>query len=185
MIAAALRSALSDRARDGRIIVIDSLVAGDVPSTKSAKAALSGAAELDKVLVVLDRADVTSWLSVRNLVEVHVLSVDQLNTYDVVNARTVVFTKAALDTFLGDKASAADADAAEADAAELHPYGADSYRGDNPPAGYEIKAKEESKKFHTPSSPWYGRTIAEIWFRTEEAAEAAGFINAVKKEDTK
>ena len=74
---------------------------------------------------------------------------------------------------------------ARADAAELHPYGADSYRGDNPPAGYEIKAKEESKKFHTPSSPWYGRTIAEIWFRTEEAAEAAGFINAVKKEDTK
>ena len=113
------------------------------------------------------------------------LSVDQLNTYDVVNARTVVFTKAALDTFLGDKASAAEADAAEADAAELHPYGADSYRGDNPPAGYEIEAKEESKKFHTPSSPWYGRTIAEIWFRTEEAAEAAGFINAVKKEDTK
>ena len=185
MIAAALRSALSDRARDGRIVVIDSLVAGDVPSTKSAKAALSGVAELDKVLVVLDRADVTSWLSVRNLAEVHVLSVDQLNTYDVVNARTVVFTKTALDTFLGDKASAADADAAEADAAELHPYGADSYRGDNPPAGYEIKAKEESKKFHTPSSPWYGRTIAEIWFRTEEAAEAAGFINAVKKEDTK
>ena len=121
----------------------------------------------------------------RNLAEAHVLSVDQLNTYDVVNARTVVFTKTALDTFLGDKASAADADAAEADAAELHPYGADSYRGDNPPAGYEIKAKEESKKFHTPSSPWYGRTIAEIWFRTEEAAEAAGFINAVKKEDTK
>lgn len=185
MIAAALRSALSDRARDDRIVVIDSLVAGDVPSTKSAKAALSGVAELDKVLVVLDRADVTSWLSVRNLAEVHVLSVDQLNTYDVVNARTVVFTKAALDTFLGDKASATDADAAEADAAELHPYGADSYRGDNPPAGYEIKAKEESKKFHTPSSPWYGRTIAEIWFRTEEAAEAAGFINAVKKEDTK
>ena len=104
MIAAALRSALSDRARDGRIVVIDSLVAGDVPSTKSAKAALSGVAELDKVLVVLDRADVTSWLSVRNLADVLVLAADQLNTYDVLCADDVVFTQAALEAFLAGPA---------------------------------------------------------------------------------
>ena len=33
-------------------------------------------------------------------------------------------------------------------------------------------------KFHAPSSPWYARTNAEVWFRTAEAAEAAGFANA-------
>lgn len=66
---------------------------------------LSGVAELRKVLVVLDRSDEIDWLSVRNLSEVHVLAADQLNTYDVVNARTIVFSQAGLDAFVGARSA--------------------------------------------------------------------------------
>ncbi|ATG54158.1 50S ribosomal protein L17 [Brachybacterium ginsengisoli] len=58
------------------------------------------------------------------------------------------------------------------------PYGEDSYKGETPPEGFDIKGNEDSMKFHTPESPWYDRTVAEVWFRTAEAAEAAGFVNA-------
>ena len=51
------------------------------------------------------------------------------------------------------------------------------------PDGFEIKGNKTSKKFHAPSSPWYDRTNAEVWFRTAEAAEAAGFVNAESKSD--
>jgi len=51
------------------------------------------------------------------------------------------------------------------------------------PEGFEIKGNKNSMKFHAPSSPWYGRTIAEVWFRTPEAAEAAGFGNAETSTD--
>jgi large subunit ribosomal protein L17 len=60
-------------------------------------------------------------------------------------------------------------------AEEAADYGKDSYRGSEPPAGYEIKGNENSMKFHTPESPYYDQTIAEVWFATEAAAEAAGF----------
>ncbi|WCC79546.1 50S ribosomal protein L4 [Cutibacterium equinum] len=194
MVAAALRGALSDMARDNRIFVVTSLIDGDKPSTKQAKAVLSGLAELRKVLVVLDRMEEIAWLSVRNLSEVHVLAADQLNTYDVVNARTIVFSQAGLDAFVGARSASTQAlavepEVPETNVADQHPYGEDSFRGDNPPAGFDIKGNEDSMKFHEPSSPWYGRTIAEVWFRTAEAAEAAGFVNAVKsgsdKEDAK
>jgi len=69
--------------------------------------------------------------------------------------------------------------AAEAPAATpAKPEYAGGYRGDNPPAGYDIKGNEDSMKFHTPESPWYSRTIAEVWFNSVEAAEAAGFVSA-------
>ena len=58
-----------------------------------------------------------------------------------------------------------------------------SYRGETPPEGFDIKGNEDSMKFHTPESPWYDRTIAEVWFNSAEAAEAAGFVNAVKGDD--
>ena len=58
-----------------------------------------------------------------------------------------------------------------------------SYRGEKPPAGYDIKGNEDSMKFHTPESQWYDQTIAEVWFNSTEAAEAAGFVNAVKDAD--
>jgi large subunit ribosomal protein L4 len=100
MKAAALRGALSDRARAGRVHVVESLVGGDRPSTKNALAALTRLTERPRVLVVLERADELTWLSLRNDAAVHVLPVDQLNTYDVLLNDDVVFTRAAFDAFV-------------------------------------------------------------------------------------
>ena len=100
MKAAALRGALSDRARHGRIHVFSALVEGDTPSTKTAWAILDGVSERKNVLVVVERNDATSWKSLRNLENVHVLVPDQLNTYDVLCADDIVFTEGALSTFL-------------------------------------------------------------------------------------
>ena len=61
---------------------------------------------------------------------------------------------------------------------EAKEYGEGSYRGDEPPAGFDIKGNEDSMKFHTPESQWYEQTIAEVWFDSEESAEAAGFTKA-------
>jgi len=99
MIAAALRGALSDRARDGRVHVLESIVTGETPSTKAALASL---AEIggSKLLVVLDRDEDVAWLSLRNVATVHALAVDQLNAYDVLVSDDVVFTTAALATFV-------------------------------------------------------------------------------------
>ena len=100
MIAAALRGALSDRARHGRIHVVETLVAGDTPSTKAAKAALASITERKNVLVVIGRDEDIAALSARNLQNVHVLYADQLNTYVVLISDDVVFTKAAYDAFV-------------------------------------------------------------------------------------
>jgi large subunit ribosomal protein L4 len=100
MKAAALRGALSDRARGGRIHVVDSLVDGDTPSTKKALEALAGLHDRARTLVVLERTDAVTWLSLRNAPEVHLLAVDQLNTYDVLLTDDVVFTKDAYDAFV-------------------------------------------------------------------------------------
>jgi large subunit ribosomal protein L4 len=101
MKAAALRGALSDRAREGRIHVVESFVDGDTPSTKAALATLTALTEAKRVLVVLSVEDELNWLSLRNLPNVHLLEASQLNTYDVLLADQVVFTGAALDEFLG------------------------------------------------------------------------------------
>ncbi|MDQ0849262.1 large subunit ribosomal protein L4 [Arthrobacter sp. B3I9] len=106
MIAAALRGALSDRARNGRIHVVAELVAGTKPSTSAALAALRGVSERKNLLVVIERANDVAALSVRNLAGVHVLYADQLNTYDVLVSDDVVFTKAAYEAFVADKAVA-------------------------------------------------------------------------------
>jgi 50S ribosomal protein L4, bacterial/organelle len=99
MIAAALRGALSDRARDGRVHVIETVVAGEQPSTKAALQALATLGG-SKLLVVLDRDEDVAWLSLRNVASVHALAVDQLNAYDVLVSDDVVFTSAALATFV-------------------------------------------------------------------------------------
>jgi large subunit ribosomal protein L4 len=110
MKAAALRSALSNRARSGRLHVIDAFDVSDTPSTKAAKTALRSITDrTKKVLVVLGRDEVNAWLSLRNLAEVHLLYADQLNTYDVVNSEEVIFTKAAFDAFVGGSANQAGA----------------------------------------------------------------------------
>jgi large subunit ribosomal protein L4 len=100
MKAAALRSALSDRANNDRIHVVDALVTGDVPSTKTALGALRGLVERTKFLVVLERTDTLTWLSLRNAPEVHIVAVDQLNTRDVIASDDVVFTRGAYDAFV-------------------------------------------------------------------------------------
>src|SRR5689334_18377201 len=101
MKAAALRSALSDRAREGRLHVVESFVDGETPKTKVALATLRAISESPRVLVVLTREDEVTWLSLRNAPDVHVLAADQLNTYDVLVSDDVVFSKAALEEYLG------------------------------------------------------------------------------------
>ena len=100
MIAAALRGALSDRARHDRIHVVEELVPGQTPSTKAARTFVERLTERRNVLVVLPREDVNSWKSVRNLPGVHILSEDQLNTYDVLKADDVIFAVQALNDFI-------------------------------------------------------------------------------------
>jgi large subunit ribosomal protein L4 len=100
MKAAALRGALSDRARHDRVHVVASFVDGDVPSTKAAAAALAKVSGAKNVLVVVERTDERTWLSLRNLTNVHVLEPGQLNTYDVLISDDVVFTQGALEAFL-------------------------------------------------------------------------------------
>lgn len=120
MKAAALRGALSDRARDGRIHVITEVVSGDTPSTKAATAAIEALGLEGGVLVAIDRGDDLAALSLRNVPTVHVLYVDQLNTYDVLCSDQVLFTSAALDAFLAGPATgkSVKAVATESEAAE-------------------------------------------------------------------
>jgi large subunit ribosomal protein L4 len=106
MKVAALRGALSDRARGGQLHVVETFVTGEKPSTKAAIAALRQVTEARKVLVVLAGDDELNWLSLRNEPSVHLLDAGQLNTYDVLDADDVVFTKDALEEFLGAKAGA-------------------------------------------------------------------------------
>ncbi|GAA2450072.1 50S ribosomal protein L4 [Actinomadura vinacea] len=108
MKAAALRGALSDRARYGRVHVVDNLLEGDTPKTKTALKALrtvlteahGAGTEAKRVLLVLDREDELTWKSLRNEPSVHVIVSDQLNTYDVLINDDVVFTQAAYDEFI-------------------------------------------------------------------------------------
>ena len=108
MIAAALRGALSDRARNGRIHAITELVSGQTPSTKSAKVFLGTLTDRKQVLVVIGRSDETGAKSVRNLPGVHILTPDQLNTYDVLRADDVVFSVEALNAYIEARTHTAD-----------------------------------------------------------------------------
>ena len=111
MKAAALRGALSDRARHGRVHVVASLVDGDTPKTKSALAALTDltGAPGAHVLVVAAKADRATWLSLRNARGVHLLDDGQLNTRDVLISDHVVFTREALDRFVARASATAGA----------------------------------------------------------------------------
>jgi len=101
MKAAALRGALSDRARHDRVHVIAGLVDGETPSTKTAVAALASlTGSAAHVLVVITAGDSLTRLSLRNVQGVHVLAEGQLNTRDVLVSDHVVFTQEALDGFV-------------------------------------------------------------------------------------
>ncbi len=174
MKAAALRGALSDRARAGRIHVIGSLLSGTRPSTKAAVKALEGLSGRRRQLIVLEREDALTWLSLRNVADVHILAVDQLNTYDVLLADDVVFTKGAYDAFVGGVREAT----TETSSPSL-PMGAKApLKSGGAPKGYEVKGNQDSMLFHEPDGQWYDATDAELWFRTAEDAEAAGFTRA-------
>lgn len=99
MKAAALRGALSDRATHSRIHVVTGVVEGEV-STKAAKTLFGKISERKNLLLVAERSDEAAWLSARNLPQVHILEPGQLNTYDVIVSDDVVFTKAALESFV-------------------------------------------------------------------------------------
>jgi large subunit ribosomal protein L4 len=198
MKAAALRGALSDRARAGRVHVVESFVTGSKPSTKDARAALTGLTQRPRTLVVLERGDDMTWLSLRNVDTVHIIAVDQLNTYDVLLCDDVVFTKGAYDAFVAGpstgksvKAVATSTEAAPVETAaddkvgvvapDEYPNSAAPLENGDAPAGYEIKGKKDSMKYHAPGGRWYDNTVAEVWFKTAADAEAAGFVEAGSK----
>ena len=99
MIKAAVLQALTDRVRNNRLHIVESFSLGEKPSTKSAQAYLAKFTKQKNVLVVLDRTDEMSYLSLRNLNNVHVIPVDQLNAYDILNCDDLVFTKSAIEEF--------------------------------------------------------------------------------------
>ncbi|MGF1596054.1 MAG: 50S ribosomal protein L4 [Acidimicrobiales bacterium] len=107
MIRLALRSALSDRHADGRVIVVDEW-GFDGPSTKSARTALAALGIEGRALVVVDRNDVDAVRSFRNLPDVFVLAADQLNAHDVLNSDYVVFTRSSLPQTEAASAAATD-----------------------------------------------------------------------------
>ncbi|WP_459588267.1 50S ribosomal protein L4 [Corynebacterium camporealensis] len=100
MIKAALFGALSDRARNERIHVIEELVPGQTPSTKAAKSFIENITERKNVLLVVGREDINARRSANNLPNVHVLDAGQLNTYDVLYSDDVVFSVEALHSFI-------------------------------------------------------------------------------------
>ncbi len=220
----ALRSALSDRAAEGKVLVVDAWTF-EGPKTKDANAALNAIGAEGNVLVVVDRSDEAAWMSFRNLASVHIVSPAELNTYDILVSDVVVFTKDNLPVAPAAKVkakpdivdaveeppaeveaveeapveepveedavsvmesdqptvseSSADADSDAVNPDDDSPFGEGSAHpgpeGAAPGDEYTIKGNADSMLYHPPESPFYGRTVAEVWFTTAEAAEAAGF----------
>jgi len=113
MIKAALRGALTDRARHDRVHVVTGVVEGDKPSTKAARSLFGKLTERKNVLLVVEREDEAGLLSARNLPNVHILDAGQLNTYDVLVSDDVVFTQAAFERFVAGPAASGKAVASE------------------------------------------------------------------------
>ena len=162
MKAAALRGAQSDRARNDRVHVVDGLVSGDKPSTKAALAALTSLTDRVGYLVVLERSDAITWLSLRNAPEVHIVAVDQLNTYDVLAADDVVFTQGAYDAFVNGTSAGGSAAAPAEKAAK--------------PAKAEKAAKPAEKTAEKTEAPAEVKAFADV-----PAADAADEAVALPK----
>ena len=118
MKAAALRGALSDRARADRVHVVEALLEGDRASTKQALSAITALTGRPRTLVVLERGDSVTWLSLRNVDTVHIIAVDQLNTYDVLRSDDVVFTQGAFEVFVGARTTATETTTTETAASD-------------------------------------------------------------------
>jgi large subunit ribosomal protein L4 len=181
MKAAALRGALSDRARNERVHVVADLVTGDAPSTKTAVAALAGLSDRRHLLVVVERSDDLTWKSLRNVPRVHLIAPDQLNTYDVLVADDVVFTEGAFAAFLAGPATGRSATAvaresevaAETETAE--PVQAEATK-DKPaaaqPAAAEPAAAEPATAEATAAEPTADEVVADAGGLTEVVASA-------------
>jgi large subunit ribosomal protein L4 len=206
MIKLALRSALSDRAADGKVVVVDSWGL-DAPTTKDAKKQLSALGVEGSALVVDDIDETYTIKSFLNLPEVQLIESRELNAYDVLCSDYVIFSHATLPgggevlekpakkatakkaapakkaaaKSAGGEGSASDEPQAgrgesEADDEPAIPKGAHAATEDGePPRGYKIKGNADSGLYHVPGSAFYDRTVAELWFKTAEDAEAAGF----------
>jgi large subunit ribosomal protein L4 len=208
MIKLALRSALSDRAADGKIVVVDSW-GFDAPKTKDAKKLLGALGIEGSALVVVDIDDTNTIKSFLNLPEVQLIESRELNAYDVLCSDYVIFShatlpgggevidkpskrapakKAAPEKAAPKKAAAKKAAPAKKAAAKVEtpeivsaddkplPAGAHApIESGEAPRGYKIKGNADSGLYHVPGSAFYDRTVAEIWFKTAEDAEAAGF----------
>ena len=140
MIVAALRGALSDRAREGRIHVVADFGL-EKPSTKTALKALASVNGA-RVLVVLTRDEDLVWLSLRNVPSIHILSYDQLNAYDVIVSDDVVFSAAALEEFQAGPASGKSVKAV----ASSHEVEAEADAKPAKPAKAAAKKAEEAEK---------------------------------------
>ena len=183
MIKLALRSALSDRASEGKVVVVSDW-GWDKPNTKAAKSALAGLGVDGLVLVVVGRDDAAAALSFRNLQEVQVIAPGELSAYDVLCNDWLIFTESTLPVDAPKVPKSSSAPAADTTAyttVETGPGMADfagaveALADGSQPEGYDIKGNADSMLYHTPGSRFYKRTVAEVWFATEEAAEAAGF----------
>jgi large subunit ribosomal protein L4 len=163
MKAAALRSALSDRARGGKLHVVSSLLDGDTPSTKSAFGALAKIATGRNILVVVNRTETATWKSLRNIDAVHVIAPDQLNTYDVLVSDDLVFTESALTEFVTSKGEAVTIGAA--------------------PAAKKAAKKVAAKAAATPAAaatPEPDAEVASDEAATDDAADPAGTDEVTK-----
>jgi large subunit ribosomal protein L4 len=215
MIKLALRSALSDRAADGKVVVIDSW-GFDAPKTKDAKKLLSALGVDGTALVVVDIDETNAIKSFLNLPEVQLIESRELNAYDVLCSDYVIFSHATLPgggEVIEKKAPEKKAPAKKAAAkkAAAKPKGGEGSASDEPqaaprpeaakqhgeseaddepaipkgahaatedgeaPRGFKIKGNADSGLYHVPGSAFYDRTVAELWFKTAEDAEAAGF----------
>ncbi|MGZ4722604.1 MAG: 50S ribosomal protein L4 [Ilumatobacteraceae bacterium] len=193
MIKLALHSALSDRAADGKVVVVDSW-GFDVPKTKVAKNLLSALGVDGKALVVVDIDDTNTIKSFLNLPDVQLIERRELNAYDVLCSDYVVFSHSTLPgggevTAAPAKKAAAKKAAPKKEAAAKEPEaptdepaaeepvyaGAIKADSEEAPEGYEIKGNASSMLYHVPGSAFYNRTVPEYWFATAEDAEAAGF----------
>lgn len=215
----ALRSALSARAAEGQIKVVETFEVWDEPKTKNAAALLDAMGVSGKILLLAEDHERVAIRSFRNIDGVIASNLGQANTYDVLWAETVIMSKGTLE--LGQSVPRGTEEHAEAvaqteslpeaatkesevaaegmseaamDTAESLPEGATKetevaaeaaadesagWRGEgDPPKGFDIKGNEDSMLYHRPDSSLYDRTIAEVWFDSEEAAQAAGFTLA-------
>ena len=113
MIAAALKGCLSDRQREDRIHVVDSITS--TPSTQAAIAAIRQFSDRKNVLVVLSRSEDLAWRALRNAENTHLIVNDQLNAYDVLVSDDVVFSESAIREFIAGPARVASAVARESE----------------------------------------------------------------------